>query len=594
MKTELQNSQNKRIICAVSLVLAFMSVFLLSPWNVKAAPEPGIYTTTDALNLRAGPGTNYDKVNNTIIPKRISITITEFSDDGKWGYTSYNGNSGWIYMEYTVKVTETPPSTGYGKSPEEVKAEIVAVYSNIRARRGQSYSGWCGQYVKDQLYEMKIGHYGSGSLNGNRWMTTLVTDGVTSYGYKQVKYYGKTCLDDILEANDGVAYNIIISFNGFYSSNGSYVPYGHVLLINAIIDGTVYYSESFSMRRGDEGEPQVYSLENFTNYYYNYFGDPIGAIHMTTGASLKPISGTKIESSASQMNITISESAGSADYDGALANLQNSLGSSERQVFNFKKVNTDGIFTIQPVSSETRVLTANQNGTVTLEPYDGRANQQWYFHVIDKYNYKYVIRSKSNPDLVLTADGTASGANVIMSKYVSGNNRQIWKIPTSQDLSAKVSDMSISPYKFEIATDNTQKLTVSLFPEFASNASITWSSDDRSIATVQGGTVKGVSKGMTVIRATLADGSLFAVCTVTVKDSLTLIGDANKDNAVDLLDFNTVTRYVNGDISASRFNIENADINRDGKINQADIDEYVKYFSGDETCILYRELGPAK
>ena len=130
-----------------------------------------------------------------------------------------------------------------------------------------------------------------------------------------------------------------------------------------------------------------------------------------------------------------------------------------------------------------------------------------------------------------------------------------------------------------------------MFPSFAKNAQVVWSSDDPSVVTVQGGTVFGKSKGSAIVRAKLADGSLFAVCVITVKDELTLLGDANKDHAVTLLDYNTVARYINGDTSASMINIENADINRDGKIDSADLEEYEKYFSGNTDCILYKEHG---
>ena len=96
---------------------------------------------------------------------------------------------------------------------------------------------------------------------------------------------------------------------------------------------------------------------------------------------------------------------------------------------------------------------------------------------------------------------------------------------------------------------------------------------------------------MTIIRATLSDGSLFAVCVVTVKDELTLLGDINKDNVVSILDFNVIARYLNGDVNENTINVENGDVNRDGKIDQKDFDEYVKYFSGNTSCILYKEHG---
>ena len=179
-----------------------------------------------------------------------------------------------------------------------------------------------------------------------------------------------------------------------------------------------------------------------------------------------------------------------------------------------------------------------------------------------------------------------------MQKFASGNTRQIWKIPTAQNLSPKVETLTLSHTELTIATDSTATLTATVFPNFATNAQFKWSSDDPSVVSVQGGTLKALKKGTTLIRVTLNDGSLYATCMVTVHDELTLIGDANRDNDVSILDFNILFRYLNGTIPVSEINIENSDINRDGNIDEHDLAEYRKYFSGDTECLLYKELGP--
>lgn len=576
-------------ISLLALLLALYSFLVLLPQPASATPTVGSYITTDALRLRAGPGTSYDTVNGTIIPKNSTIIVEEFTDDFSWGRTSYNGNTGWVAVSYLEKVEEN--TTTVGKTGEEVCADITKAYTAMRKKFGKSYSGWCGQYVKDMLNQLKIGVYGSGSLNGNQWMYTLVDDATTPYGYKQKKYWGENCLQDILEANGGIAYNIVVSFN---IQSGQYAKYGHVLFINAIIDNMVYYSESFSTSRGQEGTPLVHSLQAFLRYYGGY--GTIGAIHMTNGTYLKPVSGTKIESVASSKGITIEASTDSSDFDGAEVQIYPSLGFSSRQSFHFEKVTDTGVYTIRPECSDTRVLSAKdsknpEESSVVLSKYTGLASQQWYFQLVDAANYRYVIRSRANPEYVLTADSTSDYASVSIQKYASGNTRQLWKIPTSQDLSCLAESISITPSEINIATDATSKLTATVFPSFATNAQVIWSSDDTSIVTVQGGTITGRSKGTAIVRAKLADGTLFAVCVVTVKDELTLLGDANKDNSVSLLDYNLVARFINGDISAKDLNIENADINRDGSIDQNDLTEYEKYFSGDTSCILYKEHG---
>ncbi len=588
MNIPFTSTPKKIIISAISLVLAFYLIISLAPMPASATPVTGTYMTTDALRLREGPSTSSDIVNGTVIPKNSTIIITSFTDDYAWGSTSYNGNTGWVSMEYVNKIADG--SVAISKTGSEVCAEITKAYAVMKAKFG-SYSGWCGQYVKDMLNQLKVGLYGSGSLNGNQWMHTLTTDAVTPYGYKQVKYWGKNCVQDILDANGGIAYNIVVSYN---IQSGQYAKYGHVLFINAIIDNMVYYSESFSTSRGAEGVPQVYSLSNFLNYYSRY--ETIGAIHMTTGETFQPVSGTRIESVASSKCITMQSSNGSSDYNGSKAMINASLGFSTRQAFHFEPTSKPGVFSIRSEASETRVLAATnasevEGSEVSLTTYTGHASQEWYFQLIDAATYKYVIRSRANPEYVLTANGTTEDSGVSIQKYSSNNTRQVWKIPTSEDLTCRVEKVEIIPSSITIATDTDKALTVNVFPSFATNAQITWSSDNKNIVSVQGGTIKGVSKGTTIIRATLKDGSLFGVCTVTVKDELTLLGDANKDNAVTALDFNVVSRYLSGALSDAEMNIENADINRDGKIDDTDFNEYVKYFSGNTDCILYKEHG---
>jgi uncharacterized protein YgiM (DUF1202 family) len=56
----------------------------------------GIYTTNDNLSLRKGTSTDTDRLD--IISKGTDIDI--ISINGKWGKTLYNGQVGWVYLEY--------------------------------------------------------------------------------------------------------------------------------------------------------------------------------------------------------------------------------------------------------------------------------------------------------------------------------------------------------------------------------------------------------------------------------------------------------------------------------------------------------------
>ncbi|MDR2887635.1 MAG: Ig-like domain-containing protein [Bacteroidales bacterium] len=64
----------------------------------------------------------------------------------------------------------------------------------------------------------------------------------------------------------------------------------------------------------------------------------------------------------------------------------------------------------------------------------------------------------------------------------------------------------------------TETLVPNVTPADAGNKAVTWESDNPSVASVNGGTVKGESAGIAVITATTADGGFEARCTVTVSE----------------------------------------------------------------------------
>ncbi len=71
---------------------------------------------------------------------------------------------------------------------------------------------------------------------------------------------------------------------------------------------------------------------------------------------------------------------------------------------------------------------------------------------------------------------------------------------------------------------NSTKLTAAVAPENASDKSVTWTSSNNAVATVDaGGVVKAVSKGETKITATTADGKHTATCAVTVYNPITSV-----------------------------------------------------------------------
>ncbi len=72
--------------------------------------EAGYYvyvaTPDGGLNIRSGPGVEYERVMDGRIPDGVKLYIGYTSDN--WGFTSYNGYDGWVALKQTSK---TPPAT---------------------------------------------------------------------------------------------------------------------------------------------------------------------------------------------------------------------------------------------------------------------------------------------------------------------------------------------------------------------------------------------------------------------------------------------------------------------------------------------------
>ncbi len=96
-----------------ALRLAGLTIKSVIVWDKKAhgmgdlkgsfAPRYRVRVTTDELNIRKGPGTNYG-TNGSIKDKGIYTITAEAEGPGasKWG--KLKSGAGWISLDYTAKV----------------------------------------------------------------------------------------------------------------------------------------------------------------------------------------------------------------------------------------------------------------------------------------------------------------------------------------------------------------------------------------------------------------------------------------------------------------------------------------------------------
>lgn len=116
----------------------------------------GVYKTTGNLNMRSSASTAGSVLQ--VIPKGTSLNITSIS--GNWGYTTYNGKSGYVYLFYATRTGDLPYTIG-----------VYQLTGNLNMRDAPSASGNIVATLS----------------NGTIVAVTKVTDG---WGY--INYNGKS------------------------------------------------------------------------------------------------------------------------------------------------------------------------------------------------------------------------------------------------------------------------------------------------------------------------------------------------------------------------------------------------------------------
>jgi uncharacterized protein YjdB len=88
-----------------------------------------------------------------------------------------------------------------------------------------------------------------------------------------------------------------------------------------------------------------------------------------------------------------------------------------------------------------------------------------------------------------------------------------------------VTGVKLSPTSLSLAVGSTSGLTVTVSPSNATNQSVSWTSSNTSVATINSsGVVSAVASGSTAITVTTADGSKTATCAVTVSGTIPVTG----------------------------------------------------------------------
>lgn len=182
------------------------------------------------------------------------------------------------------------PFAAHGATEDEVQAVVAQAaksYTMSLSSAGmESFAGFCGKMTSHQLYNLGINSW-CVSNDGNKQFEYYKDMERSSGGYYITPYSAQdytllSALQQITRGGTQDVYNLLVGFEWTNTEAGGI--YGHAVFINAILDGTVYFVESFyTSIGGPEGTVITCSMEEFADYFARWTVFD-GIIHFGTGS----------------------------------------------------------------------------------------------------------------------------------------------------------------------------------------------------------------------------------------------------------------------------------------------------------------------
>ncbi|MBR3933949.1 MAG: hypothetical protein IKJ68_08605 [Clostridia bacterium] len=160
------------LIVTLSLVLGNVTTTFAdaAAYDMEPANYYVYVSTPDGgLNMRHGPGTDYAKVMDQPIPDGVKLYIGYVSDN--WGYTEYNGNSGWVALKQTYPAQSEPSNETYTRQKAGYNVYVAAPDGGVNMRKGpdKTYPKVMQEMVPNGIkvyIEYVSGDWGYGAYNG--------------------------------------------------------------------------------------------------------------------------------------------------------------------------------------------------------------------------------------------------------------------------------------------------------------------------------------------------------------------------------------------------------------------------------------------
>ncbi len=474
--------------------------------------------TTEYVNFRSGPGTNYSS--KGVIALGTTVTVTDTSNSEWYAVRLSNGSTGYIFAQYlklnsSFSATATPAPSGSEQSAKTTE------YVNFRSGPGTNYSSK-GVIALGTTVTVT-------DRSNSQWYAVRLSNGSTGYIFAQyLKVTGTSSATPTptptqAPSNDGtVQAKLTADVN---LRRGAGTNYGVIKVIGTGTTVTVTdasNSQWYKVKLSDGTEGYL-----FSEYLKVTSGNIDSAKPSATPTPTPaPSNGTVQAKTTSDLNVrkgpgtsygiikvidmnvtvTVTEATNSSWYKVKLSD-----GTEGYLAAQYLKITSGDINSVKPGNSGDD---NTNNGNNSNTPATGE-----YVRVTVGLN----LRSEPNTSCkVLTVLSTGTVLNVLDRKtsgwvhvrttggaegYVSAEYVTAYD-PSSSNASVSVSSVDLAQYK-------------TIYIQASASGSVTWESSDASVATAKAGVsgqlfIYGAAPGTAKITAKSANGTALATVSVTV------------------------------------------------------------------------------
>ena len=175
-----------------------------------------------------------------------------------------------LVLCFALCVAVLPVQANAYTKEQQICQQMVDDYRQIlRYTNRSTLAGYCGLAASWQLYMMGVNAWVV-SYHGNNQYDAYKNVSFTSGGHRVEAYSARdydleSALLAVTKNGTVDAYNILVGFQRTKTQLGSI--YGHSMVIYAILDGIVYFCESYGTPFGPAGTALTASIEEFARYY---------------------------------------------------------------------------------------------------------------------------------------------------------------------------------------------------------------------------------------------------------------------------------------------------------------------------------------